>query len=148
MTVEVFHGVDVAANPGTVYEAITTEKGERGFWTADSRIEERVGSVAEFRFPGAPAVCKMRVDELDPERKVVWASLGDFPLWAGTTVTWELAHTPDDAPMKGTRVLFRHAGFSDEYAGWMYASVNYTWGQVLARLRGYAETGEPQPYFP
>jgi len=88
------------------------------------------------------------VDKLDPGRKVVWKSLGEFPYWEGTTVTWELSPTPPDSAVQGTRLLFRHAGFSDDYKDWIYASVNYTWGQVLGRLRAYAETGEPQPYFP
>jgi hypothetical protein len=28
------------------------------------------------------------------------------------------------------------------------AHVNFIWGQVVGRLKAYAETGQPQPFFP
>jgi hypothetical protein len=51
---------------------------------------------------------------------------------------------PDGA---GTRLLFRHAGWPDDYSEQEFASVNFVWGQILARLKGYCETGRPQPFF-
>jgi uncharacterized protein YndB with AHSA1/START domain len=148
MAVEILHGVDIMAAPETVFDAITTSKGEAGFWTADSSAEPVVGSVARFGFPGTDMVVRMEVQELETGRRVVWSCQGEFPYWEGTTITWELEPPPPDAGTAGTRLVFRHSGFSDEYAGWIYASVNFTWGQVIGRLRAYAETGEPQPYFP
>ena len=41
-------------------------------------------------------------------------------------------------------VPVEHEGFAnDEEAG----SVSYTWGQIMVRLKEYAETGKPNPVF-
>jgi hypothetical protein len=43
----------------------------------------------------------------------------------------------------GSTVSFRHADFTDEETG----RVAYTWGQIMVRLKEYAETGRPNPVF-
>jgi hypothetical protein len=59
--------------------------------------------------------------------------------WVGTTVRWDVE--PSGA---GATVNFRHAGFTDhEEAG----RVAYTWGQIMVRLKAYAESGKPDPVF-
>ena len=134
---------EIEASPATVFEAITTQKGEAGFWTANNETEPTKGSVAIFRFPGAPVPARMRVDELEPSRRVAWSCLGDFPGWKSTTITWDL----EDRDGK-THVMFRHLGFGDDYAEHDLASITWVWAMVLGRLKGYAETGTPQPFFP
>jgi hypothetical protein len=41
-------------------------------------------------------------------------------------------------------VTFRHAGFPDED---QTGRVAYTWGEIMVRLKEYAETGRPDPVF-
>jgi uncharacterized protein YndB with AHSA1/START domain len=144
MGMSILHAMDIAADPSTVYEAITTHKGEAGFWTSNNDIEHNVGSTARFGFPEAPIDARMRVEELDPGQRVAWASLGDFPYWADTRITWDLSPGPDGT---GTHLLFRHDGWGADYPEGDFASVNWVWGQVVARLKAYAETGQPQPFF-
>ena len=55
----------------------------------------------------------------------------------------ELRPTPNAGE---TSLLFRHAGFGDDYGDEQYAHVNWVWGQI-GRLKAYAETGQPQPFF-
>jgi uncharacterized protein YndB with AHSA1/START domain len=143
MAREMIHAVDVHADSRTLSDAISTSAGLQSFWTTESTAEPRVGSIAEFRFPGAPVSLKMRVDRLEPGQDIVWTCLGDFPHWPGTTVTWTLSALGNGH----TRVLFRHAGFATDYADADFGSVNFTWGQVMARLKAFAESGTPQPYF-
>ncbi len=100
-----------------------------------------VGSVAHFGF-GGPKL-QMRVEELKPQSLVRWTCLGDFPTWPETKVTWQLK--PSEAG--GIEVKFVHDGWSDAVTAADLAHVNYTWGQVMARLKQYAETGTPKPYF-
>ncbi len=47
---------------------------------------------------------------------------------------------------RGTNVMFRHSGWADDYPEWDYASVSFVWGQVLARLKGFMESGQAQPF--
>ena len=139
------HAVEIHADPHTVFDAVTTERGQRAFWTADATVQPSVGSVAEFGFPGAPVKLKMLVDRIEPVRLVAWRCQGDFPFWAGTRVSWEMR----PAETAGhTTFLFTHSGWPADYPAQEFAHVNFTWGQVVGRLKAYAESGKPQPYFP
>ena len=46
--------LEIEAGAETVFDAITTQEGEAAFWTSDNETEPKEGSVAVFRFPGAP----------------------------------------------------------------------------------------------
>ncbi len=136
------HAVDIDADTAVVYEAISTQSGEAGFWTSDLDLEPLVGSVARFGFPGAPVDLRMRIDALEPGVHAGWSCLGDFPFWAGTTVSWGLSGSTSG----GTTVLFRHDGWADDYPDVDYARVNYTWGRIVGALKEFAETGTPRPF--
>jgi hypothetical protein len=114
------------------------------FWTTDAVVHPSLGSIAEFGFPGAPARLKMQVDRLEPGRLVSWVCQGDFPYWTATRITWELRASPNAGE---TTLLFTHTGWAEDYPRDEFAHVNYVWGQIVARLNGYAETGQPQPFF-
>jgi uncharacterized protein YndB with AHSA1/START domain len=144
MLSDMVHEVEIAAEPATVFKAITTREGEAGFWTTDNTTTPKVGSEAEFRFKEAPVPLRMRIDALEPNARVKWTCLGGFPGWQDTTVTWTLSPGTGG---KGTKLEFRHGDLAS-YPPAAVGSVNYTWGQVVARLKGYAETGKPQPFFP
>ena len=144
MLSDMVHEVEIAAESATIYKAITTHEGEAGFWVTDNAIEPKVGSEAQFRFKGAPVPLRMRIDALEANKRVKWTCLGEFPGWKDTTVIWTLL--PGTEAGK-TKVEFRMGdlgGYPEKEVG----TVNYTWGQVVARLKGYAETGTPQPLFP
>ncbi|HAF10890.1 MAG TPA: hypothetical protein DCK98_12540 [Chloroflexi bacterium] len=144
MLSDMVHEVEIAADPATIYAAITTQRGEAGFWVSDNMIQPKVGSEAQFRFKGAPVPLRMRVDALDANKRVKWTCLGEFPGWKDTTVTWTLL--PGTEAGK-TKVEFRMGNLA-EYPEKEVGTVNYTWGQVVRRLKAYAETGTPQPLFP
>ncbi|WP_330248090.1 MULTISPECIES: SRPBCC domain-containing protein [unclassified Streptomyces] len=73
----------------------------------------------------------------------MWTSIGAFPPhWSGTVITWQLTDAPDGT---GTRVDFRHAGLAADDSD--LPSTAETWGQLMYRLKQYAETGTPQPFF-
>ena len=143
MTGPMRHTVDVAADAQTIYEAITTKPGEAAFWTSDCDIEPVVGSIARFGFPAAPVDLRMRIDTLEPEQAIHWSCLGDFPHWAGTTITWSLVPSQSGS---GTAVAFRHDGWADDCPEEEYARVNYTWGRIVGALKAYAESGKPAPF--
>lgn len=116
----------------------------------------RKDEVLYFNFPGIPEPFRLRREQADEER-VVWVSVGAFPPhWAGTTITWELTRagtrvgtgdgTGDGTgASEGTRVAFSHSGFQEGDAELPMTSE--TWGQLMTRLKDYAETGTPNPFF-
>lgn len=134
--------VEVEADAESVYAAISTEAGEAAFWTSDLDLEPVIGSIARFGFPAAPVDLRMRIDALEPGRLVRWRCLGDFPFWAGTTVTWDLL----PAATGGTMVLFRHDGWPGDYPELEYAKVSYTWARIVGALKAFSETGTIQPF--
>ena len=141
---EILHAVEIHADPTTIFDAVATQRGQTAFWTTDALVQPTVGSVAEFGFPGTPARLKMRVEQLEPGRLVSWVCQGDFPHWPGTQVTWELRPASNAGE---TTLLFAHSGWGDDYPRDQLAHTSYTWGQIVGRLKAYAETGQPQPFF-
>ena len=136
------HQVTIDASAEKIYDALSTEKGIASFWTADTHASSKVGSVSKFGFHGP--VLEMRVDELTPGKRVKWSTVGGFPEWNGTSVTWDIKPGKDGAH----DVLFDHAGWPSAVPPADLASVNYTWGRIVGRLKKYVESGKPEPYFP
>ena len=143
MADDIAHAVDIQADPGTIYRAVTTAEGIGSFWTTDNEVEGTVGGRLRFGFPAAPIPLTARVEELDEGKRVAWSCGDEWPYWGGTRISWELS--PADGG--GTRVLFRHGGWPADYPEGDRAAVNFVWGQVVGRLKGYAESGTPQPFF-
>jgi uncharacterized protein YndB with AHSA1/START domain len=136
------HMVVIDADPSKIYDALSTAKGLASFWTADSHAQAREGSLAKFGFHGP--VLEMKVAELRPGSRVRWSTSGGFDAWKGTTVTWDIKAGKDGSH----EVWFNHDGWPAELPAEDLASVNYTWGRVVGRLKKYVESGHPAPYFP
>jgi len=144
MSRDILHAVEIHAEPATLFDAIATQRGQTAFWTTDAIVEPTVGSIASFGFPATAERMKMRIERLEPGRAVEWACEGDYPGWAGTRLIWELRPAPNTGE---TSLMFRHAGFGEDYGDEQYAHVNWVWGQIVGRLKAYAETGQAQPFF-
>jgi uncharacterized protein YndB with AHSA1/START domain len=135
---DVLFRFDVDAAPAAVLEAVKTTKGIKGFWTARADVPESVGETLKLEFAIAPLPFDLRLDQSD-ESTVVWRTETFPPHWVGTTVRWDVEPRDD-----GSTVSFRHAGFTDDEAA---GQVAYTWGQIMTRLKEYAETGRANPVF-
>ena len=141
MAAPLMHSVTIDGDAEKIYEAISTGEGLASFWTRDSQAEPKVGSIARFGFGGP--VLEMKVEELRPGRLVRWSTHGGFPEWVNTTVTWEIVPAKEG----GQEVRFSHEGWPADLPQGELASVNYVWGRIVGRLKKYAETGEPAPFF-
>jgi uncharacterized protein YndB with AHSA1/START domain len=141
MAAPLMHSVTIDAKPEEIYRAISTGEGLASFWTRDSQAEPKVGSIARFGF-GGPEL-EMKVEELAPGKLVRWSTHAGFPGWDGTMITWEIVPSPNG----GQEVRFSHVGWPAEMPQAELASVNYTWGRIAGRLKKYAETGKPAPFF-
>ena len=132
------HAIQIDASPEKVYQAIATDAGLRGWWTADSKTESAVGGKAEFGFDDRGTVFRMRIEELRPGARVVWSCLGDPDDWKGTRLTWEMSQ--EDG---GTMLRFTHGNWraTDGY----FATCNSTWGELMYRLKDHVEGKRPGP---
>ena len=136
------HMVSIDADANAIYTALSTTEGLASFWTADSHAEAKKGSIAKFGFHGP--VLEMTVDQLQPGKRVRWTTHRGFDAWKGTTVTWEIKPGENGSH----EVWFNHDGWPDALPAKDLASVNYTWGRVVGRLKKYAESGKAATFFP
>lgn len=135
---ELLHDVTIAASPAKVYAALTTQKGLRSWWTRDTTARARVGSEAVFGFSRRAAVFRMRIAALKPGTRVEWHCTGEVAEWKGTRLTWDLERVEG-----GTRLRFAHARWRSTRGS--YAACNTTWGELMHRLKAFAEGGRPCP---
>jgi uncharacterized protein YndB with AHSA1/START domain len=137
---EMKHQIPIKATPEKVYSAITTPAGLRGWWTADTQADEKVGGKAEFGFDKRGMVFRMKIEKLDPGKRVVWSCHGDHPEWDGTTLTWNIAHESDLTVLR-----FNHSKWKS--ASDFFATCNSSWGELMHRLRDYVEGKNPGPHW-
>jgi uncharacterized protein YndB with AHSA1/START domain len=135
---ELRHQIPINASPDKVYAALATQAGLRGWWTADARVDEKVGGKAEFGFEKRKFVIRMMIERLYPGRQLVWTCYGDNPEWDETTLTWNI--TSEDS---ATMLRFTQSGWKSVTD--LYAMCNSTWGELMYRLKDYVEDRNPGP---
>jgi uncharacterized protein YndB with AHSA1/START domain len=126
--------VPIDAPPDKVYAAVATQAGMRGWWTADTRMEEKVGGKAEFGFEKRAVIFRMTIERLDPDRCVIMNCHGDQPEWNGTTLRWDIASREDG---NGATLRFAHSSWREvtDYC----SSCNAMSGNLMFRLKDSAE---------
>ena len=132
--------VRIKGTVGKAYEALTQQRGYRGWWNAAGEIAETVGGEAKLHFvkDGQPVNMQFRIDEMKQDDTVGWTCVGhDMPSWVGTTLRWRLK-------AQGNEVLvsFEHAGWKDAAPD----AVAQGWTHFLGSLKSYIETGTGQPW--
>ena len=132
------HYLPIKAHPEKVYNAITKTGGLCGWWTVEAKADERVGGTAEFVF-GERYYNKMRISNLEPDKKLEWVCLEGDKEWIGTTFLFDLEEKD------GSTILrFSHNNWKEDTD--FFASCNYNWGYYLKSLKQYCETGEGTPF--
>jgi uncharacterized protein YndB with AHSA1/START domain len=130
---------DIDADRGAVLDALTTQDGIASWWSA--RTDGPRDDQLRVSFPDVPQPFEFSVTR-DSDDRVEWVT-GDFPpWWAGTTIRWDLSNNPDGA---GTRLMFSHRNYEPDNP--VIPVVTPAWAQIILRLKGYAETGQRQPFF-
>ena len=135
---DIRHLVTIDAPIPVVYMALTEQEGLAGWWTADTVANPSVGSIAAFQF-GDRYHNTMRIEVLDPEKRVEWTCLDGDSEWVDTTFVFDLEGR------EGSTVLrFTHGGWREMTD--FYATCNYHWGFYMRSLKAYCETGKGQPF--
>jgi hypothetical protein len=130
---------EINADPATIVKVLDSADGIAGFWTEDIDYGGVSGTLSAG-FGDTPMPFQFRVDEVS-SYLVRWTNVGEFPpFFAGTTVSWALMPAPEGS---GTMVLFTHDGWASD--DMPMPAIAFVWGQVLASLKSYAETGTGAP---
>jgi len=135
---ELHHEIQISAPPQTVYEAITSQKGIRSWWTRDCVVQPRVGSVAELGFNNRALLLRMRIDELRPQKRVMWYCLGDDEEWKDTRLMWDISEKDGVTILHLLHAYWRSPGST-------FATSNSKWGELIHRLKDYVEGRNPGP---
>lgn len=107
------------------------------------------GETFTIRF-GANIFKTMRVEELIPNKKVVWVvtgSLIDLPElinkteWIDTRIIWEITENDTD-----TTLLLTHLGLTPEIE--CYSICESGWNSFTNSLKAFLETGKGNPFKP
>ncbi|SHN31792.1 Uncharacterized conserved protein YndB, AHSA1/START domain [Duganella sacchari] len=134
------HSILIDATPATVYAALTTLHGLRGWWSEDCDSD---GDTIHMRFGQVHK--DFRVTSAQPEREVRWlcsSTPGEARCtdeWVGTEPVFQL-----QCAGQGTRLDFEHLGLTPALS--CYAMCEQGWHQYLESLRQYAVTGRGAPY--
>jgi uncharacterized protein YndB with AHSA1/START domain len=135
------------ASPDTVYAALTTPEGLRGWWTPDCDVKTEVGSTIRFRFGQTRKA--MRIERLEPGREVRWlcteahiavGRLARRDEWVGTQLVFCMTPHGDGH----TRLDFEHIGLVPAFE--CYGLCSDAWQYFLGSLQRFAETGRGTPY--
>lgn len=130
---------DVNADRETVHRAVSTQEGIRSWWSVKS--DGPTDGELRVSFPDVPQPFEFSVSRDDSD-SIEWITGGFPPWWAGTSIRWDLTDNPDGA---GTRLDFSHGGYAPDNP--VIPIVTPAWAQIILRLKGYAETGQRQPFF-
>jgi uncharacterized protein YndB with AHSA1/START domain len=138
------------ASPEMVFDALTTVTGLASWWTAVTGSGTQGGEL-RFVFSGAAHVeglmlaeepLLIRVDTARRPSEVRWTVLECvlLPDWVGTSLHFELAPQGNG----GCALRFRHQGVTPRLEN--YAAYASAWGDHLASLHAYVETGHGHPF--
>jgi uncharacterized protein YndB with AHSA1/START domain len=138
---DILHRVGIKAPLEKVYKALATPEGVAGWWTTETRGDNKAGGMITFRFTADGrelGVFDMKILELHPDARIVWQVVNGPDEWVGTKLRFEL--TQEDG---FTIVLFRHEGWKEPVEFMYHCSTK--WATFLMSLKSLAETGKGQP---
>lgn len=124
-----------------VYEAITTEKGIKSWWTVDCDVSTEIGGIHSFRFERL-LFNSMKIVELVPNEQVHWTCIEGWNEWIGTDVIFRLQSFETGK----TSVEFQHIGLTPSLS--CYKMCSKGWDDTLLHLQQYVENGEINAHVP
>jgi len=132
------HYLIIEATPKKFYEAITTERGIKIWWTIQTNAKPTIGNINVQRF-GEEYFNKMKVVDLVEHTRVEWECVDGDKEWVGTNIMFKLGSREDI-----TMLLFSHLNWKDESE--FYGFCNHHWGHFLDSLKMNYETEKGNPF--
>ncbi|MSP20616.1 MAG: hypothetical protein EXQ93_03645 [Alphaproteobacteria bacterium] len=92
MSTDIVHEIIVNALAETVFDALATERGLKGWWTTNTQSSgSKQGATASFGFYNKKMTLKMLYDKAERGLRLAWACVDGPDVWRGTTVAFDLA---------------------------------------------------------
>lgn len=136
--VDIRHRVRIDGDPGKIYAALTTQAGLAGWWTPETTVKGgKVGDAIEFRFGGRGG-CDVAIENLKPERQVVWRVTKGPDDWVGTTIQFDLKTGDGEQAL-----IFEHRDWKAPNDFMAHCSLR--WAFFLLSLKLLIEKGQGQP---
>jgi hypothetical protein len=129
---------DIEADQEAVGRSLRSQEGIRSWWSTHADGPDR--GQLRVSFPDRPE--PFQFDVRDSTDGVEWVTGAFPPWWAGTTIRWAMSNNPEGP---GTRLMFEHGGYAPDNP--VIPIVTPAWAQIILRLKNYAESGRPQPFF-
>jgi uncharacterized protein YndB with AHSA1/START domain len=143
---DIVEKVIIDSSADAVYTAITSQNGIESWWAKRTSVATHVGEVSTMHFDKEGVFFEMqfRVDELIPNRRVLWTCIKNSnPAWERSNISFDLKDVNDQ-----TELEFRHYNFEPQWENspWL-ETVPKTWEMFITQsLKNYCEKGEGQPW--
>lgn len=133
---QILHTVHIHASPAAVYDALTSERGLRGWWTSNVTIAD---GVVRFVFAG-DFNPHMKQSVLKKPHLVEWRCVGGHENWNDNTFRFSLAER------QGETLLMFVQDYARELSDEVYGNYNFNWGYYLHSLKRFCESGAGTPF--
>jgi uncharacterized protein YndB with AHSA1/START domain len=144
---EIKSNLAIKTSPQIVFNALSTDKGIKGWWSKSSIIGEKEDKLTLLKFDknndGNIIDMLFRTTELVTNKKVVWECIENGnPAWIGTKIIFEISGHKNE-----TELNFSHSDFDEKWNGKEpFEMTKGGWlGHFLPSLVSFCETGNGQP---
>ena len=142
---DITHHLKIKATATTIYDAVSSREGIKGWWSADCEVGTAVGSASTLKFnkQGTLVVMGFKTLELRPGKRVEWVCTAmPNPAWIGTKIITEIKELNGSC-----EVTFSHTGFDEKWKGQgPFEETKATWNHFINSLVSFCEGGEGQPW--
>jgi uncharacterized protein YndB with AHSA1/START domain len=129
----IYHLVTIKVVKATIYNAVTTQEGLSQWWLPDTNAKAELEFINEFRV-GTKFINKMKVIDLQPDKRAEWECMNDNDEWTGTHIIFEIEEK------EGVCYLhFKQTGWKAQTE--FYGNCSFHWARHLIMLKHYCETG-------
>ncbi len=148
---DIIHKIRIEASPQTVFNAISTPEGFKGWytiWTSYVSGNGEVGSVIRIGFGDNKYGSNLKITKLDKDKSIELESLDENDndwSWKGTKLKFQIKEEVVEmyGNKKMTVVDFSHLGLKDNSP--FLPEFNTRWGFFLLSLKEFIEKGKGSP---
>jgi uncharacterized protein YndB with AHSA1/START domain len=132
----IYHQILINSTPDVVFKAVTTQEGISKWWLFNCIVKPEMGFINEFRYKNY-VHNKMKVIDLQPNKRVEWECIQSDPQWIGTHIIFDIS-----VHNEFVKLNFIHTNWQEQTD--FFAACNYHWARHLTMLKNYCESGNNQ----